>query len=250
MSSSKKSSPRTSQCSTASEILQSSTSSTKTAKLPSFSNASINGSSTTSGTASASATTNTSAFSMLGIGKKLTKYLRKYYKSTALSKSGNASKRMARQKYVFHRRGLLLAASQTPASSSKSTSSFASKKGIQKWVFACKGCSRPITRDDVKANNAIFAMDEVWHRSHLVCFKCSANIGDEYRPFITSGLKDKHPLCLDCHMEAEHQTCSACNLPLFETCIEFDEKRMHQNCFVCEKCKAPFEGNILLKMSF
>uniref|UniRef100_A0A914PWE3 Uncharacterized protein n=1 Tax=Panagrolaimus davidi TaxID=227884 RepID=A0A914PWE3_9BILA len=159
MSSSKKSSPRTSQCSTASEILQSSASTTKTAKLPSFSNASINGSSTTSGK------TNSSAFSMLGIGKKLTKYLRKYYKSTALSKRGNASKRMARQKYVFHRRGLLLAASQTPAASS----SFGTKKGIQKWVFSCKGCSRPITRDDVKAVSAYIFLS--WDYIHIYIFE-------------------------------------------------------------------------------
>lgn len=85
-------------------------------------------------------------------------------------------------------------------------------------------------------------MDGVWHRSHLVCFKCNANIGDEYRPFIASGLKDKLPLCLDCHMVAEHQTCTVCHTPLFESCVEIDEKQMHQSCFVCERCKAPFEG--------
>ena len=94
-------------------------------------------------------------------------------------------------------------------------------------------------------DNAVYALNVVWHRDHLVCCKCGAGVGVEHRPFVAGGADMKEAVCLDCYMESKHLPCVICNLPLFETCIKNgDGKRMHRNCFVCEKCKAPFEGEI------
>lgn len=97
-------------------------------------------------------------------------------------------------------------------------------------------------------NNAVYALNKTWHRSHLVCYKCGCAIGDECRPFVdgkTPTDTNVMTICLDCHMIENHGKCFVCDQPLFETCIEFDCKKFHKLCFNCERCKAPFEGRFL-----
>lgn len=82
-----------------------------------------------------------------------------------------------------------------------------------------------------------------------MCFKCGVSIGDDRRPFIAGGPDERHAVCLDCHMENDHPSCAICTYPLFEACVEFDDKAMHLGCFVCEKCKAPFPGTYITSFS-
>uniref|UniRef100_A0AC34QZG8 LIM zinc-binding domain-containing protein n=1 Tax=Panagrolaimus sp. JU765 TaxID=591449 RepID=A0AC34QZG8_9BILA len=127
---------------------------------------------------------------------------------------------------------------------SKRKIKYKKKKNLQKWIFECSGCKKQINENDVKNDNAVYALDKTWHRSHLVCYKCGCPIGDECRPFIgtkTPTGTDVMAICLDCHIIENHPKCSSCNQPLFESHLEFDGKKLHKTCFICERCKAPFE---------
>uniref|UniRef100_A0A7E4ZY04 LIM zinc-binding domain-containing protein n=1 Tax=Panagrellus redivivus TaxID=6233 RepID=A0A7E4ZY04_PANRE len=109
-------------------------------------------------------------------------------------------------------------------------------------MFICQACNKPITEFDVQEGAAVMALDAAWHRKHIACVKCGANVGDERRRFVaTKAGHRKMAMCIDCHMEAENPNCAVCDRQLFENCIEAEGKKMHHLCFTCERCKAPFE---------
>lgn len=112
----------------------------------------------------------------------------------------------------------------------------------------------------INDGTAIKALNKYWHREHFNCATCSKPFADG-KFFESDGL----PYCQD-HYHAKRGTvCGKCHKcvggrglkmvflshgTFFRNidgmCISALEKKWHQECFVCTKCKGVLKGQVMM----
>ncbi|UYV76032.1 FHL2 [Cordylochernes scorpioides] len=80
------------------------------------------------------------------------------------------------------------------------------------------------------------ALDQDWHPAHFSCWQCDESLsGQRYV------LKDDHPFCVKCYLQAFGNSCVSCGqvIGIDSKDLSYKENHWHENCFSCYKCQAP-----------
>lgn len=65
--------------------------------------------------------------------------------------------------------------------------------------------------------------------------------GDETNAFV---IHKGHPYCERCHLKLHKPKCKACKQPIPDVAVGALGGKWHKECFVCERCHAPFPNNL------
>uniref|UniRef100_A0A1I7Z739 LIM zinc-binding domain-containing protein n=1 Tax=Steinernema glaseri TaxID=37863 RepID=A0A1I7Z739_9BILA len=80
---------------------------------------------------------------------------------------------------------------------------------------------------------AVIAMNRLWHPEHFVCSGCRRPIKQTYQ------IADDKSYCVKCFASKHNPRCSGCHETLLETCLQALDKHWHPQCFCCAMCKRP-----------
>nr|XP_009862202.1 uncharacterized protein LOC100186409 [Ciona intestinalis] len=98
---------------------------------------------------------------------------------------------------------------------------------------SCSNCGDRIRPDQ----GYIKALGRHWHLKHFRCYHCNVPLMDSYI------VKDGMPYCLDDFFTLHARTCHGCDTIITGSYIEAMSNYWHPDCFVCQKCRRPPEGN-------
>ncbi|MFH4973659.1 hypothetical protein AB6A40_000368 [Gnathostoma spinigerum] len=82
-------------------------------------------------------------------------------------------------------------------------------------------------------DEAVIAMNRLWHPEHFVCQACHAPIKQTYQ------VADDHPYCVQCFSKKFNPKCHGCGEVLVDSCLIALDKHWHPRCFTCAACKRP-----------
>lgn len=96
------------------------------------------------------------------------------------------------------------------------------------FLKKCFACKQPIR------NKIIRALGVEWHEEHFICTICQTNLcGTSFME------KNGIPYCKKDFYEKFGEKCAQCGQPLIDQAVIALDKKWHQNCFACEKCREP-----------
>jgi len=96
----------------------------------------------------------------------------------------------------------------------------------------CAGC-----RKYISSTQKIQAMGREYHPEHFQCSTCSKVIGNGN--FFE---KEGQPQCQACFQAVFCSKCAGCGQPITTHCVTALGQSWHPECFVCGKCRAPFNN--------
>lgn len=102
--------------------------------------------------------------------------------------------------------------------------------------YTCGKCHGTITD-----GTAIKALGKYWHREHFNCNTCSKAFTDG-KFFEVDG----QPYCQEHYHSKRGTICGKCEQPIDGMCISALDKKWHQACFCCTKCKDPLKGQVMM----
>ncbi|EJW82531.1 hypothetical protein WUBG_06558 [Wuchereria bancrofti] len=80
---------------------------------------------------------------------------------------------------------------------------------------------------------AVIAMNRLWHPDHFRCHACNAPIKQTYQ------IADEMPYCVQCFSKKYNPKCHGCGEILIDSCLIALDKHWHPRCFTCAACKQP-----------
>ncbi|KCV69420.1 paxillin [Fonticula alba] len=91
--------------------------------------------------------------------------------------------------------------------------------------------------DGAIRDRCINALGKTWHPDHFFCSQCGKSFGD-------SGFmeKDGKAYCEEDYFNMFAPKCGGCDQAIMADCITALSRQWHPACFVCQDCRAPFEG--------
>jgi len=96
----------------------------------------------------------------------------------------------------------------------------------------CAGC-----RKYISSTQKIQAMGREYHPEHFQCSTCNKVIGNGN--FFE---KEGQPQCQACFQSVFCSKCAGCGQPITTHCVTALGQSWHPECFVCGKCRAPFNN--------
>jgi paxillin len=96
----------------------------------------------------------------------------------------------------------------------------------------CAGC-----RKYISSTQKIQAMGREYHPEHFQCSTCSKVIGNGN--FFE---KEGQPQCQACFQAVFCSKCAGCGQPITTHCVTALGQSWHPECFVCGKCRSPFNN--------
>jgi paxillin len=96
----------------------------------------------------------------------------------------------------------------------------------------CAGC-----RKYINTTQKIQAMGREYHPEHFQCSTCNKVIGNGnfYE-------KEGQPQCDGCYQMVFCSKCAGCGQPITTHCVTALSQSWHPDCFVCMKCRTPFNN--------
>ncbi|KHN87123.1 Paxillin [Toxocara canis] len=80
---------------------------------------------------------------------------------------------------------------------------------------------------------AVIAMNRLWHPEHFRCHACNAPIKQTYQ------VADDNAYCVQCYSKKYNPKCHGCGEVLIDSCLIALDKHWHPRCFTCAGCKQP-----------
>jgi paxillin len=102
----------------------------------------------------------------------------------------------------------------------------------------CAYCNGPIK------DRCVTAMGKNFHSEHFVCVECGKPFGPEgYHE------KDGQPYCKTDYFRLFAPKCRGCNKPVQARFLTALNSPWHPECFVCQDCSRPFNGNQFFELA-
>ncbi|KAI5717624.1 leupaxin-like [Diaphorina citri] len=99
------------------------------------------------------------------------------------------------------------------------------------FLNKCQGCRLPI-KDVV-----VTALNQTWHPDHFVCISCGTKL--LYKGFYE---REGNAFCTACYEGKFCPKCFGCGKPITETAIKVHDRKWHEACFRCGRCRRPISG--------
>ncbi|KAL1459833.1 hypothetical protein WDU94_011786 [Cyamophila willieti] len=99
------------------------------------------------------------------------------------------------------------------------------------FLKKCQGCK--LTIKDV----VVTALGHTWHPDHFVCVSCGTKL--LYKGFYE---KEDNAFCTDCYEGKYCPKCHGCGGSITDTAIKVSDKKWHEDCFKCGRCRRLISG--------
>lgn len=101
----------------------------------------------------------------------------------------------------------------------------------------CSFCRKSISE------NALIAMDKIWHANHFFCTKCLVPFrAEEDRSTMQYFVYDGKPYCQKDYENLFVDVCKRCDKPILDLKVVKMDSVWHESCFRCIECERPFEN--------
>lgn len=141
----------------------------------------------------------------------------------------------------------------------------------ERFAPKCHHCRTPIVDPRFITLNDEELGQRFYHELHFFCSECgdpfldpskSSAPGTQRAEAARRGIEDDdevdetnafvihkgHPYCERCHLKLHKPKCKACRCPIPDIAVGALGGKWHRECFVCERCRAPFANNLFFPL--